>query len=386
MQQKNHRVFPAAVLLAVLLIGLSAVLSACEAPAEDAADAADNSTVSLLLAADQPDTDSTWDGTYSHWKGVWNPAAGTFSYDDTAPVLTTTGPDRQYNLFSWDGDSQFVLWDVTAVTPADSASNLISCLDAVQDGSCVVWGEGYVLRLLDDRCTIQREGSAPVIVEPMSHTIQVEGRDVSYADFRFLGSALEDDQALLAYGYSYGNGHTKGVVLYATLDLATKTVDWSDPVQIPTQYSSGLFTSYRLYYPILDGKLYFSAWEAPAYWDLQTGHMVALTTLADQVASLFPAAERTINQFSSRIFPAEIEGCSDTMVIASMSFQDSEGNNHEVYQGIQADTLLGVLDFCQTANQTTLTLYNSQLQQTEQHTLPSINAPLHFETWVSPST
>lgn len=374
------------VVLTALVICIGAALSACKRPQEESPGTAADSTVCLLLAADQPDADSTWDGTYFHWKGVWNPAAGTFSYDDTAPVLTTTGPDRQYNLFSWDGDSQFVLWDVTTVTPADSVTSLISCLDAVQDGSCVVWGEGYSLRLLGDRCTIQREGSSPVIVETMTHTIQVEGRDISYEDFRFLGSALEGDQALLAYGYSYGSGHTKGVVLYATLDLTTKTVDWSEPVQIPSSYSSGLFTSYWLYYPILDGKLYFSAWEAPAYWDLQAGHMVALTTLTEQVESLFPKAERTINQFSNRIFPAEIEGCSDTVVVASMSFQDKEGNNHEVYQAIQADTLLGVLDFCQTASQTTLTLYNSQLQQTEQRTLPSINAPLHFETWVSPST
>lgn len=66
MQQKNHPVFPASVLLAVLLIGLSAALSACETPAEDAAD---NTAVALLLAADQPDTGSTWDGTHSHWTG-----------------------------------------------------------------------------------------------------------------------------------------------------------------------------------------------------------------------------------------------------------------------------------------------------------------------------
>ena len=57
--------------------------------------------VGFLLSQDNPTSEDGLEGTFSIRTGTWDLNTGTFQYEEH-PVLETTGPERDSQLFHWD--------------------------------------------------------------------------------------------------------------------------------------------------------------------------------------------------------------------------------------------------------------------------------------------
>ena len=316
--------------------------------------------VGFLLSQDTPTSEDGLDGTFSIRTGSWDLNAGTFQYEET-PVLETTGPERDIELFHWNGTDQYIVGDQETVTAASDNTQLTSW-GPLYDDSRVCWGPGYRLLVsLDNpaQITLEREDTDPVTV-----TLPDPREDLPLDELFSFGHILEGDQLTLAYGALLTvEGGQEDLLLTATVDLSTQQVQWSNPTTVPQEYVRTLFYPYNVYYPILDQKLYFSTGESAAYFDLSTQTFTVLEDLPEQLDSLFPGIKRTYYSFSNETAPAEPMGATEEVAIFAFLY---EGRN--VWVALRDDQVLGVLE--QSLENNTITCYDSAFQQTSQVELP----------------
>ncbi|MDR3998271.1 MAG: hypothetical protein Q3X23_01515, partial [Evtepia sp.] len=131
------------------------------------------------------------------------------------------------------------------------------------------------------------------------------------------------------------------------------------------------------YYPVVDGKLYFSTGDSAAYFDLSAGTFTALEDLPQRLEALFPGAERAENTAGGGVFPAEPMGATEEVAIFAFLY---EGRN--VWVALRDDQVLGVLE--QSLENNTITCYDSAFQQTSQVELPFSLYNLQPQASVSP--
>ena len=317
-------------------------------------------SVGFLLFQDNPTSEDRLEGTFSIRTGSWDLNTGTFQYEET-PVLEATGPERNSQLFSWNGADQYLIGDQDAVTAASDSVDLVSWVP-LYDHSHVCWGPGYQLLVsLEDpaQITLEREDTDPVTV-----TLPEPREDLPLDELFSFGHILEGDQLTLAYGALLTvEGGQEDLLLTATVDLSTQQVQWSNPTTVPQEYVRTLFYPYNVYYPILDQKLYFSTGESAAYFDLSTQTFTVLEDLPEQLDSLFPGIKRTYYSFSNETAPAEPMGATEEVAIFGFLY---EGRN--VWVALRDDQVLGVLE--QSLENNTITCYDSAFQQTSQVELP----------------
>ena len=125
--------------------------------------------VGFLLSQDNPTSEDGLEGTFSIRTGTWDLNTGTFQYEEH-PVLETTGPERDSQLFHWNGTDQYIVGDQKTVTAASDNTQLTSWV-SLYDDSRVCWGPGYRLLVsLDDpaQITLEREDTDPVTVTATS--------------------------------------------------------------------------------------------------------------------------------------------------------------------------------------------------------------------------
>lgn len=384
MKQKKDGHFLTIVVIAVVCVcAILAMKHFFVSGADDWSGAAiEDSTVGFLLSSDEEDSQNELDGACTLWKGRWDIKDGTITYD-TMPVLIMGGPNRRGNILAWDGGDQYIIWDPTYIVQQDDSARTVPYLEAYEDGTQVIWGPGYQIKLSStSQCTVVQEGADPVSFESIDHRFTIDDDTVELQNLRFLGCELADEQLVLVYAYFYDQGE-RGVMLYAALDLSTLDISWSKPIQVPDAYCGGLFFCYCPYYPLLDQKLYFSAGDTVAYLDLNRDQIVALEKLPSQVEKLLPAAERT--SFHGREFPVELVGRTNDVVIASIGYLGSdEASSHEVYLAIRGERIVGILDEHRQNDRMTLTAYTEDFEQTAQVALPFADPALQWEMVVSP--
>ena len=330
--------------------------------------------VGFLLSQDNPTSEDGLEGTFSIRTGTWDLNTGTFQYEEH-PVLETTGPERDSQLFHWNGTDQYIVGDQKTVTAASDNTQLTSWV-SLYDDSRVCWGPGYRLLVsLDDpaQITLEREDTDPVTV-----TLPAPREDLPLDELFSFGHILEEDQLTLAYGALLTvDGGQEDLLLTATVDLSTQQVQWSNPTTVPQEYVRTLFYPYNVYYPILDQKLYFSTGESAAYFDLSTQTFTVLEDLPEQLDSLFPGIKRTYYSFSNETAPAEPIGATEEVAIFGFLY---EGRN--VWVALRDDQVLGVLE--QSLENNTITCYDSAFQQTSQVELPFSLYNLQPQASVSP--
>lgn len=384
LKRKKYRLLLTIVVLAIVCLCATLVTKHFFVPGADDRSGAtiEDSTVGFLLSSDEDDSQNELDGACTLWKGRWDIKAGTITYD-TTPVLIMGGPNRRGNILAWDGGNQYIIWDPTYIVQQDDSARTVPYLEAYEDGTQVIWGPGYQIKLSStSQCTVVQEGADPVFFENIDHKFTIDNDTVELQNLRFLGCELADEQLVLVYAYFYDQGE-RGVMLYAALDLPTLDISWSKPIQVPDAYCGGLFFCYCPYYPLLDQKLYFSAGDTVAYLDLNRDQIVALEKLPSQVEKLLPVAERT--SFHGREFPVELVGRTSDVVIASIGYLESDSDSsHEVYLAIQGDRIIGTLDEHRQSDQTTLAVYKEDLEKTAQVELPFVDPALQWEMVVSP--
>lgn len=366
---RNH------LLLAALLL-LALPLAACNAPSTDEPAAFTPTTpVGFLLTQDNPTSADGLEGTFSIRTGTWDLNAGTFQYEE-APVLEVTGPERDSQLFSWNGADQYIVGDQETVTAASDSVHLVSWAP-LYDHSRACWGPGYQLLVsLEDpaQITLEREGTDPVTV-----TLPEPPTDEPLADLLLLSHTLEGDQLTLVYGAMLTmDGGQEDLLLTAAVDLAAQQAQWGDPVPLPQAYSSHFFPpAHSWYYPVVDGKLYFSTGDSAAYFDLSAGTFTALEDLPQRLEALFPGAARAENAAGGGVFPAEPMGATEEAAVFAFLY---EGRN--VWVALRESQVLGVLE--QSLEDNTLTCYDSAFQQTSQVELPFSLYSLQPQASVSP--
>lgn len=332
-------------------------------------------SVGFLLSQDNPTSEDGLEGTFSIRTGSWDLNTGTFQYEET-PVLEATGPERNSQLFSWNGADQYLIGDQDAVTAASDSVDLVSWVP-LYDHSHVCWGPGYQLLVsLEDpaQITLEREDTDPVTV-----TLPEPPADEPLADLFLLSHTLEGDQLTLVYGAMLTmEGGQEDLLLTVAVDLASQQAQWGDPVSLPQAYSPHFFPpAHSWYYPVVDGKLYFSTGDSAAYFDLSAGTFTALEDLPQRLEALFPGAERAENTAGGGVFPAEPMGATEEVAIFAFLY---EGRN--VWVALRDEQVLGVLE--QSLENNTITCYDSAFQQTSQVELPFSLYNLQPQASVSP--
>ena len=359
-------------MLGISILAALCLLAACGGQA--AADA--QGTVGVLLSADEVDPQDELNGTFTTWRGTWDLEAGTLE-TEASPAFETVGQNRHLNLLAWNGTDQYIVWDDTCVSDKSGSMDVI--LWGAADGGMTIWGPGYQVEIMPERqWTVTRSGEDPVVFQGAEESGLMDLDDMS-----LLGSGLKGDQLVLVYAAFGGQDAEENTLLCLTLDLAAKEILCSNQIEIPSEYCDGMFLASVLYYPILDGKLYFSSWDSVAYFDLETHRFTALDNIPAQIEKVIPNLDRT--GFDGIPDSVDLVGSTENTVIASVCYEEKDTQvSHVVYAAVQGDRMVGLLDQRQEEGASTMTVYDEDLQQTDQAALPSVNTAPQFQMMVSP--
>lgn len=339
------------------------------------------SDVGLLISTDEVSPNNELDGTYTTYVGRWDLETGRVEYD-AEPKLVTTGPDRQFNVLSWDGKNQYIVWDETCISSTDESTELLPCREAFQDGKRTIWGPGYRLTLTStekcEECTVTRDGKTPVSFENLYRSL--DSSVVDLESMSFLGCDLTGDTLILVYDCT-NLTHEKDILLQATLNLPQKQITWAKPISITAEQAQGIRFSYP-YYPIINQKMYFSEWDTIAYYDFSKNKIIQLETLPAKIQALLPNTERTT--FDDRPLSSNLMGRTKDVVVSN--FEYSEGTiSHTVYLAIRDGQVLGTLDWQRNGTRSSITTYGADWKPLCQIDLPTKDATvLTMPTVVSP--
>lgn len=372
------------------MLAAACLLAGC---AEDSAvtdqpsPAAVQSSVGVLISADEPDSQDSVNGTLTTWQGTWDLSTGSFTMG-TSPAFVTVGVNRQSNLFSWNGDTQYLVWDTKSLSTDNQQLTVISCRPGLSDGNRTIWGPGYQIEITpQDQYIVTRDGEDPILFEDIDYSNFLDDETVDLDTMEIVGCDVTGNQLVLVCFDSASetvSGHTVlyGALMYITFDLETGETTCSKPVRAEREYSEEIYFKF-FYYPILDQKIYIPGGDSVAYFDLETETIVGLDKIPDQLEDLLPGIERV--SFDGLPESAMFAGGTEEVVIAAFYYREADtGINHTINVAIQGDQIVGMLDQQGEETQSTVVVYNSALQQTSQVELPAADTILEFPMMVSP--
>lgn len=349
--------------------------------------AAVQSSVGVLISVDEPDSQDSVNGTLTTWQGTWDLSTGSFTMG-TSPEFVTVGENRQSNLFSWNGDTQYLVWDTESLSTDNQQLTVISCRPGLSDGNRTIWGPGYQIEIAPpDQYIVTRDGEDPILFENIDYSNFLEDETVDLDTMEIAGCDVTGNQLVLVC-FDYVNevvGETTnlyGTIMYITFDLETKEATCSKPVRAERAELEGLIFG-GSYYPILDQKMYLPSGDSVAYFDLETETIVRLDEIPGQLETLLPGIERV--SAGGPPVSAMFVGQTEEVVIAAFYYREADtGIYHTINVAIQGDQIVGMLDQRGEETQSTVVVYNSALQQTSQVELPAADTILEFPMMVSP--
>lgn len=339
---------------------------------------ADNAAVGLLLSTDAVSPDNELDGTFTTYKASWDLTTGIIQCD-ADPTLVTTGPDRASNLLSWDGKDRYLVWDAACVS-GDPSAEILPCREAFQDGTRTIWGPDYRLSLTPTGgCTVTQDGMEAVTVENLYRSLNNAAVDLT--QMSFLGCERTGDTLTLVYSCFDDPLEDDCFLLHAALDLQERTVTWSAPARITGAQGQGILFAPSCY-PVLNQKLYFSAGDTIAYYDLVKNTVIEWKTLPDQIKALLPGAEPTVYEENPSAASAGVMGCTNDVVLASFDYRVGTAS-HTIYLAVRDGQVLGLLDWQR--ERSSITTYGADWKALCQIDLPAKDAAvLTMPTVVSP--
>ena len=373
--------------LGIGMLAAACLLAGCaedSTAADQPSPAAVQSSVGVLISVDEPDSQDSVDGTLTTWQGTWDLSTGSFTMG-TSPEFVTVGEHRQSNLISWNGDTQYLVWDAESLSTDNQQLTVISCDPGVADGT--IWGPGYQIEITPpDQYIVTRDGEDPILFENIDYSNFLEDETVDLDTMEIVGCDVTGNQLVLVC-FDYVNevvGETTnlyGTIMYITFDLDTKEATCSKPVQAERAELEGLI--FWGSYPILDQKMYLPSGDSVAYFDLETETIVRLDEIPGQLETLLPGIERV--SAGGPPVSAMFVGRTEEVVIAAFYYREADTViYHTINVAIQGDQIVGMLDQQGEETQSTVVVYNSALQQTSQVELPAADTILEFPMMVSP--
>ena len=387
---KNKISYRSFACLIVLAIGLTLLpLQGCQDQADSAkketpsaqGTASWQDSISCLVPSDQEDPQNELDGTFTTCIGAWDLVQGRFSLD-AQPAVTMTGEGRIDNLLSWNGKDRCIVFDSKAASSQESIS-VLGYYDSLKQGERMIWGDGYEIKLTEDfQCTVTQGETAVSFTLPETD-LSAHGKKVALENLMWLGGEVQGDQCTLVFAYLDIASGEENWMLLANANLQTKAVQWEEPVAVPEEYRDGFFLCASLDRPLLNHKLYFSAWDSIAYYDLKEKRFVTLASLPEQTAKLLPQAVRAT--FNGRPVSAEIEGCTKDTVVGSISYVEDNGAvTHEAYFAVQGDQVGGFLVWSTQKDASWITVYGPDLKQTDRVETPTSDFAPRWQKVISP--
>lgn len=369
------------IVVIVVIAGIIAAVFFWKQEKDTSINANEVEPVNLLLSSDEVDSQNELEGVYTSWRGIWDVYTGDVAVDKENEIVTT-GPDRQMNLLSWDGGEKYIVWDESCVSTEEDNIDLVNCKPFYLDGTRTIWGPGYQVKLTNNyHCIVTREGEKDVTFTNIDKSLSIS--NLTMKDLEILGCDLVDNQLTLVYAHFVGSHVEGNLLLAATLNLDTQVISWTDPVEVLSEDSGGMFFSTFPYYPIVDGKMYFSTWESFAYFDIENGTYTHLDSVDEMIKTILPDAERTA--FFGETLSSDVMGSNGELVIGLVSYKEKETNMaHDVYFAIQGKQILGIADWCNSDDGSMIITYDKNLQQLKQVSLPKVNVAPKPQTLVSP--
>lgn len=312
----------------------------------------------------------------------WNLQSGTLAIQDD-PVFIVSGQDYFDYVELWDGNENYMVSEVVEVLESDNNAN-ITKFD-YQSENKLYYCRGYTLEITDDQEFILTDKSTDkkFSKEHVYKEYDIKGSTVKTSDCYVIGSYYDGEILRVFYCFLNPDGsHENHYLFYVTISLESQLIEWSEGINVPSEYHSGLFiTLYENTFATSD-KFYFSGWNTIVYLDLLDNKIKPLNSITDVIDNMIPGAKREVHNYSndsSDISFTSISGNSGNTIICYLALADQKtGKLYVTYYAIKETTLLGVIQ----AHDNIIDLYDADMNRANSYKLDNITLryiPFRFQ-------